>query len=180
VSGERVPFSVGVVVLGGGAALLMALLAIGFLLPTHWEADAATVMDAAPGDVFEFLDSPEGWQAWTPWPDSGLVREGPQRGVDAGLSWDDRELGSGRFRLVAVQAPERVAYEVEVSGGAMRTEGTIALVQEGNRVLVAWHEEGHLGRNPLMGYWALFMNRAQTAELEKGLDRLRDVVTGAR
>lgn len=177
---ERAPFSVGVVVLGGGAALLMALLAIGFLLPTDWEADATTVMDAAPSEVFEFLDSPEGWQAWTPWPDSGLVREGPERGVDASLSWDDRELGSGRFRFASVQAPERVAYEVEVSGGAMRTEGTITLVPDGDRVRVAWHEEGRLGRNPLMGYWAFFMDRAQTAELEKGLDRLREVVIRAR
>jgi hypothetical protein len=37
---------------------------------------------------------------------------------------------------------------------------------------VRWREEGDLGRNPLMGYWALSMDGAQSDELQKSLDRL--------
>ena len=44
-------------------------------------------------------------------------------------------------------------------------------------VRVTWHEEGNLGRNPLMGYWAFFMDRAQATELEKGLVRLGELAT---
>jgi hypothetical protein len=44
---------------------------------------------------------------------------------------------------------------------------------------VTWREEGDLGWNPLMGYWALSMNRAQSQELAKGLDRLRSVALDA-
>ena len=169
---ERIPLSPGAIVLGAAALLLIAGLTVGFLLPTEWEADASALVPATPQAVFGYLDSPEGWAAWTPWPDSGLVREGPERGVDARISWNDPELGAGSFRLVEVQRPERVSYAVEVGGGAMRMEGSIALVAEGGGVRVTWHEEGDLGRNPLMGYWALFMDRAQTTELQKGLARL--------
>ena len=168
----RTPFSIGVVVLGGGALVLSALLLIGFLLPTDWTAEASSRLPAAPSEVYALLDSPEGWQAWTPWPDSGLVRDGPERGVGAELRWDDRELGSGSFRIVEASADRRVGYEVEVAGGSMRTSGTVTLRPEGSGVRVEWGESGDLGRNPLMGYWAFFMSRAQTAELEKGLIRL--------
>lgn len=177
-TGERVPFGPGPIVLGAAALFLTTLLLIGVLLPTDWEAEASTWIAAPPGAVFTYLDSPEGWQAWTPWPDSSLVREGPERGAGASIRWSDREVGTGSFRLVDVRADAAVSYEVEVSGGAMRTSGRITLDAEGDGVRVTWREEGVLGGNPLMGYWAFFMERAQTSELDKGLTRLGELVTG--
>lgn len=174
-SGEPVPVSVGAIVLGGGALLLSTLLLVGFLLPTDWEAEASAHVGATPAQVFALLDTPEGWRAWTTWPDSGLVRSGPERGEGATVAWDDPELGSGRFRLVEARPGERVSYEVEVGGGAMRTSGSVTLAPEGDGVRVVWREEGDLGRNPLMGYWGFFMSRAQRAELDKGLRRLGEV-----
>ena len=126
-----------------------------------------------------FLDSPEGWQAWTTWPDSGLVRVGPERGPGASIRWDDRELGSGAFTIGDVQPGESVTYAVEVAGAGnavMRTHGSFTVIAEGEGVLVRWREEGELGRNPLMGFWALSMERAQGAEMSKGLDRLGELV----
>jgi len=166
------PFSPGVIVLGGGAVLLMAILLIGFLLPTDWEAEVTARLPAPPADVYALLDSPEGWRTWTPWPDSGLVREGPERGVGATMRWDDEELGTGSFRIASVDPGRGVTYQVEVGGGSMRTEGSIALAPDGDGVVVTWREQGNLGRNPLMGFWALFMDRAQTTELRKDLERL--------
>jgi uncharacterized protein YndB with AHSA1/START domain len=152
--------------------VLSTLLVVGFLLPTDWEADAAMTVRASPAAVFRHLDSPEGWRRWTPWPDSGLVREGPARGSGATVHWDDPELGAGSFRLVDVAAGERVRYEVTVDGGRMKTEGEIVVTADGAAAHVRWRERGNLGRNPLMGYWALSMERAQTAELMKALERL--------
>ncbi len=170
----RPPFSLGVVVLGGGALVLSALLLLGFLLPSEWSAEASALVAAPAGDVYSYLDSPEGWRAWTTWPDSGLVREGPERGPGAAIRWDDRELGTGSFVVVDARPAERVGYAVEVGGGAMRTTGSLELWPEGDGVRVLWREEGDLGRNPLMGYWAFFMGRAQATELEKSLERLGD------
>jgi hypothetical protein len=169
------PFSWATKILGGGALLLTLLLAVGWLLPTEWKAEASAVMPVAPEAIFRFLDSPEGWREWTPWPESGVERSGPPRGEGARLSWNDLELGTGSFTLTTVREPERVEYRVEVSGGAMRTDGVIALTAEAGGVRVSWRESGDLGNNPLMGYWGLSMERAQGEELAKGLERLATV-----
>lgn len=174
---NRTPFGPGTLILGGAALLLIAVLVIGFLLPADWEASASTVIDASAEEVYGHLDTPEGWQSWTAWPDSGLVRSGPDRGAGARMAWDDEELGAGAFEIVDAVPLERVIYTVAVNDGAMRTQGALTLSEDPGGILVAWFERGDLGRNPLMGYWALFMDRAQTAELERSLDRLGTVVS---
>ena len=169
------PFSLGTKILASGAAILSAFLLIGFLLPSSWESET-TVYVAAPADiVFQFLDSPEGWQAWTPWPESGVERSGPERGIGATLSWDDQELGTGSFTIQGLQEYSMVQYQVEVGGGTMRASGIITLIPENEGVKITWLEEGDLGRNPLMGYWALSMSRAQSDELVKGIERLSNL-----
>jgi uncharacterized protein YndB with AHSA1/START domain len=170
----RSPFSIGVIVLGGGAVLGALFLIVGWLLPTDFEATAERVVDVPPEAVFRYLDSPEGWRDWTSWPESGLERSGPSRGEGARLAWDDPELGVGSFTLVAVAPTERVQYRVEV-GGSMLTEGDVTLADDAGRVRIRWRERGSLGRNPLMGWWALSMERAQSDELVKGLERLEAV-----
>ena len=52
------PFSMGTIVLGGGALLLMGFLFVGFLLPGTWEATRSRHIDSAPESVFPHLDSP--------------------------------------------------------------------------------------------------------------------------
>jgi hypothetical protein len=126
--------------------------------------------------VYPLIDSPEGWQKWTPWPESGIQRSGVTRGEGATLSWDDPELGAGSFSIVSAEEPERVAYAVRVDEGAMRTDGSLSLTPETNGVRVTWRETGDLGWNPLLGYWALSLDRAQSEELAKGLERLRALV----
>ncbi len=165
-------FGPGTLVLGGGAILMGAFLAVGFLLPGRWSADAATTLAADPVDVLRYLDSPEGWRAWTPWPDS-VTRSGPERGPGAGFVWSSRELGSGAFRIDDVD-DTAVRYSVDVAGAGgstLRTRGTVTLTPGPGGTSVRWHEEGDLGRNPLMGYWALFMERAQSTERQKSLER---------
>lgn len=173
-SSGRGPFSIGVIVLGGGAVLGVLFLVVGYMLPTDFEATAERVVDVSPEAVFRYLDSPEGWRDWTTWPESGLERSGPARGEGARLAWNDPELGTGSFTLTRVTAPERVEYSVEV-GGSMVTEGAVELTEESDGVRIAWRERGNLGRNPLMGWWALSMDRAQSDELVKGLERLETV-----
>lgn len=180
-------FGPGTIVLGGGAVLLTVVLLIGFLLPTEWSASAEARLSGSLADVMPYLDSPEGWARWTTWPDSGLTRSGPDRGEGARISWDDRELGAGSFTIVGVggAADEGLAqfeYEVVVDGAAntlMTTHGTIVIEAFGTETLVSWNESGDLGRNPLMGFWAFSMEKAQAAEMEKSLNQLAEAVSSA-
>lgn len=179
-------FGPGTLVLGGGAFLLVGFLVVGFVLPGTWEATAEASIDVALEDLQPYLDSPEGWREWTPWPDSVQAGPGPTRGPGATMTWTDPELGSGSFRIDDVDAgagsgsPRTIAYSVEVEGvggSAMRTTGTLTLVDVGDATRLVWREEGDLGSNPLMGYWALAMERAQGTEMSKSLDRLAEVAS---
>ena len=59
----------------------------------------------------------------------------------------------------------------------MTTSGIITLQAIGSATIASWREEGDLGRNPLMGYWALSMESAQSAEMAKNLETLGRLVT---
>lgn len=172
----RSPGSLGARVLGTGAGLLLLFLLVGFLLSGRWEADRTLLIDAAPERIFAFLESPRGWRAWTPWPDSGLVTSGPPTGQGARMSWNDPNLGDGVFEIVEAQAPHLVRYRVSVQHNTMRTEGSVRLDPVDGGTRVSWVERGDFGNNPLMGYWALAMPRAQGRELEKSLNRLAEIV----
>ena len=176
---SRSLFGPGTIVLGGGAVLLTVVLLIGFFLPTEWSVTAELRVEAAPEDLIPFLDSPEGWAEWTAWPDSGLVRSGPERGPGSAISWDDQELGAGSFTIADVTA-RTIQYAVVVDGAAntlMTTNGSIELEPLGSATLVHWTESGDLGRNPLMGFWGLTMEKAQTRELQKSLEQLAELVS---
>jgi uncharacterized protein YndB with AHSA1/START domain len=175
---SRSPFGPGVWILGGGAVLLTIFLLIGFLLPGDWEAQASRVISGSPESVLRYVDSPEGWQEWTPWPENGVERSGPERGPGSRLSWDDPDLGIGSFTLSAT-GPEGVEYSVDIDEGAMLSTGAMTLTPTGDGVRVEWREQGDFGWNPLMGYWALSMGRAQSEELAKGLERLDSLVSGS-
>lgn len=174
------PFSLGTRILGAGAAVLFLFLGIGLALPGTWSAERSALLSVPPSVVFPLLERPSAWRMWTAWPDSGLVATGPDRGVGAGLAWNDRELGDGSFEIVEALSPSRVRYRVEVQDGSMHTDGTFTLEPEGAGTRVTWREQGDFGWNPLMGYWARFMERAQGRELDKAMRRLEALATGAR
>ncbi|NNL31480.1 MAG: hypothetical protein HKO77_10675 [Gemmatimonadetes bacterium] len=182
-------FGPGTIVLGGGAVVLIGFLAIGLFLPGTWDATAEVHVHAPLDSVQVLLDSPDGWRRWTPWPDSVAPGPGPRRGPGASMTWSDSELGSGTFRVEEVggtassDGPRTIAYTVEVEGVAgetLRTLGTVTLRAMGDSTRVVWREEGDLGNNPLMGFWALSMERAQGTEMGKSLDRLAEVAGGGQ
>ncbi len=173
------PFSFGTIILGGGALLLGLFLALGFALPGTWTAEGERLIRAPAHVVYPLLDSPAGWRRWTPWPDRSLVESGPGRGVGASMSWDDLDIGNGTFTIVEASEPNRVAYRVVVQDSALVTTGTLTLTPTDAVTLVRWREDGDFGWNPLMGYWALFMNRVQSRQMAQNLDELARVAESA-
>ncbi len=169
---SRSPFTWGTRILAAGALLFTLLLGGGALLPGTWEATATRVLPHERAEVWALVDGPDGWRRWTAWPEVGVETEGPARGEGARLVWDHPDMGDGVFEITQAHPPGHLAYTVLVEEGALRTQGdmTLEAVEGGTRV--TWREEGDFGWNPLMGYWALAMERVQGRELAKGLDRL--------
>lgn len=163
-------------ILAALAALLALFLLGGALLPATWTVRRSVTMEATPEAIFPYLDSPAGWNAWTPWEDIESTFEGPVRGEGATRRWSDDLYGDGTFTIVAASEPHLVRYRVTVEEGALRTEGEMVLEAEAGGTVVTWRESGDLGRNPLMGYVALTMESRQGEQLEAGLRRLEALV----
>ena len=68
---------------------------------------------------------------------------------------------------------QNLEYRVVVGDGALSVEGAFVLESAEGGSTVTWSEAGDFGWNPLMGYTALTMPKAQRAELEKGLAELK-------
>ena len=158
-------------IFGGIAAVLVTFMIIGLLLPGTWSAEASIQIEAAPEDVFPYLNDLSRWDTWTNWGDIESALSDPPRSVGASRTWDDPNFGSGSVTITSSSAPTLVRYEVEVEGGAS-VSGELRIEASGGGSQVTWREEGDLGRNPLMGYVARGMRRSQAAQLTEGLEKL--------
>jgi uncharacterized protein YndB with AHSA1/START domain len=160
---------------------LLAFVGVGFALDGTWRVTRTVELDAPPEQVFPYVNELEGWDRWTPWDHVEATPSGPPAGPGAARHWDDPQWGQGEWTLTESDPPHRVAYEVRVEGGSLRTQGEIRLTRLGSaRTRVEWTESGDFGWNPFLGYMALGMDRMQGREMEKNLATLRSVVEGGR
>ena len=159
-------------IFGGIATVLITLMVIGLILPGTWSAEASIQIEAAPAEVFPFLNDLSRWDDWTNWGDIDSELSDPSSGVGASRTWDDPDFGSGSVTITGSGPATFVGYEVEIGSGAtVSGELRIEALEGASRV--TWREEGDFGRNPLMGYVARGMARSQGAQLVEGLEKLR-------
>lgn len=176
----------GVIAAGLLALLAGAFVLVGILLPGTVEVTRKVEIAAPPEAVFRLLDDLEAWMEWMPWGEVESRLDGPAAGTGARRAWDDAELGSGSLTLTGSRPPPvgtgdaaaGIDYLVEVEGGAIRFEGTIAVEPHSGGSLVTWTERGDLGWNPLLGWTALTMEDSQGRQLRDSLERLKARVEG--
>ena len=156
----------------------ITFLVVGVVLARPWTAERAVTIAAPPQDVFAYVDSLALWDRWTVWADVPSTTEGPGRGLGARRTWDDPTYGSGSFVIRESVAPERLAYDVEVEGGAMTIQGQFRLeaLNGGTSTRMVWSEQGDFGRNPLLGYMAGSMGRSQGEEMDRSLATLKELL----
>lgn len=160
------------------ALILVGFVVIGFALPGSWSAERTRLVRAPVEDVFPYLEDLTRWQAWSSMAQVEGTLSDPPRGAGATLTWDDPQWGDGEFRITEVSPLREVRYRVAVEDGSIRTEGWLRVSAWDGGTEIAWREEGDVGWNPLMAWFALGMERMQGAELEKALDRLQALLEG--
>lgn len=165
-------------IFGAISGILLLYLLVGFLLPGRWKAEETALLSAPPSRVFPLLDHLTAWEAWTPFPESGLEAFGPASGPGAGIRWQDPRYGKGEARITMTRPDAEVRYEVEVEGGALTIRGVLALAPEGAGTRLRWVEEGDFGWNPLMGFAAREMASSQGEAMRASLARLEEASAG--
>ena len=162
--------------IGGIGLALTAFLVVGLVLPGTWEVERTRTFEASPEALYDRLADLAEWEVWTHWPPLSSLEASGDTGIGASRSWDDPNYGAGTLTLSDLEPNRQVEYTVTVDG-SIHVFGRLTLTEAGpSRTHLSWRETGDFGRNPLLAYTALGMDRLQGQEMEKSFDRLARLV----
>jgi len=157
-------------------ALIVALIVIGFLLPTTVVIERERVVDHPREVIFEVLGDLRHFTQWAPWlnrhSDTSWRLEGPAQGVGATLVWNETpEAKASRLWIVGVEPPRRVDMKLELSGN--EADSWLAVVDAAGGREVRWGMRIEFGALDLVGrYVGLILPGLAGSDYRKGLERL--------
>lgn len=164
----------------GLAGLLIALVVIGFLLPSSARVERSIVIDRPASLIFPLLNSYQRFNDWSPWhgidPNTEYTYGEIASGVGATMTWKGNEtVGSGKQTITASEPDSRVASELEF-GDAGISQVEMRLTAEGRSTRVTWSFQADIGNDLIGRYFGLLMDRFVGPDYEKGLTRLKALV----
>lgn len=163
----------------GLAVLAVALLAIGFLLPSHFRVERSVEINAPADRIYALLVAPGEWKRWTVWnrrdPAMKMEYGGPQAGVGARWSWRSETEGNGEMEFTEAVPNQRIGYKLTFPEFGMQSNGVLAITPTGNSQRVSWTNEGEMGSSPINRWFGLLMDRMVGKDFEAGLTNLKQL-----
>jgi effector-binding domain-containing protein len=162
------------------AAIIVALVIIGFLLPKSYKVERNIYIKANSQGIYDMVAYLGKWDLWEPWSkqmDSTVMYEfkGTDGQVGATRMWNGKKLGDGEMTITAIVPGQSVNYDLSFMHGSIKSQSTMTLEPQGDSCKVIWTVTGNLGNNPIAHYYGLFMNKMMGPDFEKGLDKLKKV-----
>lgn len=157
------------------------LVIIGALLPSKSHVERAVTIDAPQETVFNFLNSYQNFNAWSPWhridPDTQYSYSGPESGVGAMMSWqsDHDKVGNGSQKITESIPNEFIAVALDF-GDMGQAESSYELRSDGNSTIVTWGFDSDAGWNLIGRYFGLIMDTMIGPTFEAGLHNLKDAL----
>ncbi len=166
--------------IGGGAALLVILVAVGFALPRSVTVSRAVVINAPESEVFGYVNAPKRFNEWSPWaeydPDATYSYSGPESGKGARMEWEGASIGSGSQEITGSDPNRRVDVALSFEGEDATAHYLLAPSGAGTRL--TWQFQSELGVNPFERWMGVLYDRWIGADYEKGLRKLRNLAEG--
>jgi hypothetical protein len=164
---------------GGLVLVALALVLAGFALPSTYRVERSLVIAAPPGRIYPLVAAPKRWQEWSMWnrrdPAMAMTFFGPESGAGAGWSWISKTEGQGRMTFLTADPVKGFTYELYFPDFGSTSTGDIRFEPEGDGTRVTWTNAGSVGRNPLMHYMAIAMDRMVGPDFEAGLANLKAI-----
>lgn len=161
-------------------ALVVAGLAVAFILPRHAVITRSIDIAAPPADVWPIVADLRRFNEWSPWadldPDAAFTFTGPTDGVGQTLNWesDDQRVGSGAMTVEALDPDTRVDIGVAFAD-AGTANSFVMLEPAGSGTRATWGFDSDLGFNPIARYFGMMADGVVGPDYEKGLARLKAV-----
>jgi hypothetical protein len=163
--------------LGALVVLALALLGGGTLLSGRFHIERSAQMTAAPSRAYGLVADPHHWKDWTVWnrrdPAMAISFFGAASGAGSGWAWKSASEGDGKMTLTTVAPDQRVAYELYFPDMDSTSTGELRFEPQAGGTRVTWTMDGDMGRNPLMHWMALAMDRMVGPDFDAGLANLK-------
>lgn len=162
-------------------ALVVALIVIGFLLPTTVEVERSRVVEHPQAVVFEVLGDLRHFTQWSPWlsrqTEMSWRLEGSPDEVGATLVWNETpESEPSRLWIVAVEPPQRVEMTLELGGNEADSWFEVVSVDRSSEV--RWGMRIEFGALDLVGrYVGVMLPGLVGSDYSEGLERLDEYLS---
>ena len=160
---------------------VVVVVAIAYILPGKVRVERATVIEAAPGEVFQLVNSFEYFNQWSPWyekdPDGDYQIEGPGQGVGARMTWasEKPDVGSGSQEIIE-SVPDKLVRTKLDFGDMGDANAFFQIEPRGeDRTHLVWGFDTDLGLNPVSRYFGLMFERWIGPDYEHGLAKLKSL-----
>jgi uncharacterized protein YndB with AHSA1/START domain len=157
--------------------LMLLIVGIGIFLPSEFEVQRSTEIDAPPEKVYDLVVDTRQWKTWSVWnrrdPNMRIVYSGPPFGMGAKWSWESKTEGRGAMEFTRVEPNRRVEYRLQFPEFNMTSNGALILEPSGKGTRITWTNVGDTGSNPLKHYLAAMMDRIVGPDFEGGLANLK-------
>jgi carbon monoxide dehydrogenase subunit G len=161
-------------------AIVVVLIAIGYLLPQRVAVARSIDIAAPPSVVFPLVADLRNVGEWSPWlgidPNIRVTFSGKEIGVGQVMSWssDDARVGSGSQAITEYAPDSRVVTALDF-GPQGRAVATTTVDPAGEGARVTWGFDTDLGMNPVARYFGLALEGMIAPDFERGLAKLKEV-----
>jgi hypothetical protein len=161
--------------------VVVAFVAIGFVLPREVSVARSIDINAPASDIFPHLNSPRATVAWSPWlakdPQAKTSFDGPETGVGAKMAWSSEhpQVGSGSSEITLSEPDQRVTVALDFGDMGTATAGQV-LEPAGAATRVTWSFETDTGAGPVGRWMGLMMDGWVGTDFEAGLSNLKELV----
>ncbi len=162
----------------GLIVLIVALAAIGFMLPSSYKVERSVSIVAPSDVVFEQVNNLKKNEAWSPWmandPSVQITYTGPEAGKGAVSSWTSKKSGNGSQTIEESIPGQSITTFLDFKDMGT-ANGHWTFVQEGEATKVTQQMTGDSGKNPFKHLMNLAMDKMLGGYFEKGLASLKTV-----
>ncbi|QPG04525.1 SRPBCC family protein [Salinimonas marina] len=160
--------------------ILVAVVLIGFLLPSEYEVKRSIVIEAEPEAIYSEVVNLRAWQNWGVWfqndPDMQIEYGGPDRAIGMYSKWQSETQGDGEMEITELQHNREIVYRLYFPEFDMGSTGAVKLQPTPEGTRVTWSDTGTVGNNPMNRYFVLFLDDMIGPDFEMGLENLKTVV----
>ena len=159
-------------------AVLLALIAIGFLLPRTHQVESAIAIDAPAATIFALLNDFRRQTEWASWietdPSASIKFSGPARGAGATMTWNGARLGSGSQTIIDSRPYQHIEIALNPGDdGAARS--WFSLTPGSGTTQVVWGFEADYGMNIVGRYFASMLGGVVASDYGESLKRLKQL-----